>query len=192
MAGIRRCGTAGQRCPKHGRPIQSRRAASRHVVAADRRRAARGRQRRRDGNPSGKQSPAVMATVCRRRRQAACRRIDSAGSRCTFRRRSGCRPNSWLGRPTPRPATRPSVRRKIGRRSCCSTFKRPGCNPSGVVSPAAHRPATAMAYVVRSIYDPSSDPTHNIPASAMAQYPVVHAAQIRMPCNTPRMQTRTP
>lgn len=49
-------------------------------------------------------------------------------------------------------------------------------NPSGVVLAGGAQAGDANNMVVRSIYDPSTDPTHNIPASAMAQYPVVHAA----------------
>jgi general secretion pathway protein D len=49
-------------------------------------------------------------------------------------------------------------------------------SPSGVVAAGGVQAGDGNGVVVRSIYDPSQDPTRNIPASAMAQYPVVRAA----------------
>ncbi len=43
----------------------------------------------------------------------------------------------------------------------------------GVVTAGGAQASDSSGYVTRSIYDPSNDPTHNVPASAMAQAPAV-------------------
>ena len=92
----------------------------------------------------------------RRRRQAACGRIDPASPRCAGARRSRLWPSSWLVRPTPgsRFGVRSAGRSAGGRAPRYS--KGPAAESVGRGHAGGARPSDGNGYVTRSIYDPSS------------------------------------